>query len=308
MMLLPRIAASVLLLATPAMAEIPRVIADTSVTGSLVQQVMGDLDQVRVLLPQGANPHSYQMRPSDASALQSADILVWTGPALTPWLTHAAGAVAGKATDLRLLEVEGTVLRTYDGAEGRHDDRDHEGEAEDHHHDGIDPHAWLDPDNAVHWLTAIAGALSDQDPEHARTYATNAKAAIADIVDLDAELSAQLAPLAPDHLIVFHDAYGYFTDHYGLMPAIAVSLGDATSPSAARIAEVRATIAKTRATCAFPEQGHDPKLIESLIEGSDIDMGDALAPEGGTLEQNADLYGTILRGMADTLTRCLPQD
>ena len=86
----PEIMLSLGLLAAPAMAEVPSVVADTPVTASLVQQVMGDLGQPVLLLDKGADPHDFQMRPSQARALQNADLLVWVGPELTPWLDRAA--------------------------------------------------------------------------------------------------------------------------------------------------------------------------------------------------------------------------
>ena len=72
-----------LLAAGPVLADPPRVVVDTPVTGSLVSQVMGDGGQVRILLPQGASVHHHQMRPSDAQGLQDAGMLVWTGPPVT---------------------------------------------------------------------------------------------------------------------------------------------------------------------------------------------------------------------------------
>ena len=81
------LAAILSLTAAPALAA-PQVVTDLVPTGALVQEVMGDLAEVRVLLPQGASAHHYQMRPSDAQALQGADVVIWMGPELTPWLSR----------------------------------------------------------------------------------------------------------------------------------------------------------------------------------------------------------------------------
>ncbi|WP_207102222.1 zinc ABC transporter substrate-binding protein [Paracoccus shandongensis] len=282
------------LLATPAWAEPPQVVADTPVTASLVGQVMGDGAPVQVLLPQGASAHHHQMRPSDARGLQDAGLLVWTGPELTPWLDRAAGSLADGVAQLRLLEVPGTHLRSYGEEQGH-----------DHDHGGIDPHAWLDPANARLWLTAIAEVLAAEDPGNAETYARNAAQAGQRIADLDASLKAQLAPHTGASLVVFHDAYGYFTDHYGLRPAIAVSLGDASAPSAARLSAIRDRIGTAGAACAFPEYASDPKLVQTAIEGSGIRMGDALSPEGGTASPGPGLYFDLLSGMAQAIDGCL---
>ncbi|MDP5307960.1 zinc ABC transporter substrate-binding protein [Paracoccus spongiarum] len=300
------IAALIVLIAGPALAQPPRVVADTPITASLVAQVMGDLGAPGLLLPPGSSPHHHQMRPSEAAALQSADLLVWMGPALTPWLERAA-APRGAGRDLQLLDVPDTALRAFGEAEhdAGQDDGDGPEATGDHGHDGIDPHAWLDPANAAIWLRAIAGDLSRRDPGNAATYADNAAAAQARLSALDHEITGRLAPLADRRFVVFHDAYGYFTDHFGLQPAIAVALGDATSPSAARIADVQAQIGASGARCAFPEFGHDKKLIEAAIGGSDVVMGAALDPAGAAIEGGAGLYEATLRGLAETVEACL---
>lgn len=298
------LSALALMAAGPVLAEPPRIVVDTPITASLVGQVAGDLAPVRVLLPQGASAHHHQMRPSDARGLQDAGLLVWTGPELTPWLDRAASSVAEDVPQLQLLDVPGTRLRGYAGDHGHEHSPDH-----DHAHDdgGTDPHAWLDPDNAQLWLDAIAGALGRSDPANAELYARNAVAARQRIADLDAQLRARLAPHGDAAFVVFHDAYGYFTDHYGLRPAIAVSLGDASTPSAARLNGIRDQIAAAGPTCAFPEYGLDPKLVKAVIDGMPVRVGAELTPEGGATEPGPDLYQQMLGDLADTLADCLEE-
>jgi zinc transport system substrate-binding protein len=250
------------------------------------------------------------MRPSDARGLQDAGLLVWTGPDLTPWLERAAGSVGAETPQLRLLEVPGTHLRGYGDDHGDdHDDHAHDDHAHDHDHghdhDGTDPHAWLDPANARLWLEAIAEMLEQTDPGNADLYARNAAAADRRLADLDARIQTELAPYRDDGIVVFHDAYGYFTDHFGLRPAIAVSLGDASTPSAARLSQIRDQIAETGATCAFPEFGGDPKLVQTVIEGTPVRMGNELEPEGGMQEIGPGLYEQTLENMAAVLAGCL---
>lgn len=289
--------------AAPAFAQLPQVVVDTPVTASLVLQVAGDDAPVTVLLPQGASAHHHQMRPSDAGALQEADLLVWSGPELTPWLDRSARTLAGDVAQLRLLEVAGTHLRQYNDADAHHDH-----DAHDHGHDhggATDPHAWLDPDNARTWLAAIAETLATVDPEGRDAYADNARRAADRIAELDTDLRSRLAPHADTSFVVFHDAYGYFTDHFGLPPAIAVSLGDASAPSAARLIEIRERIGETGATCGFPEHASDPALMQTVAEGIGLRMGGELSPEGGALPVGAGLYQSLMTGITDHLAKCL---
>lgn len=288
------------LTAVPAWAQSIQVVADTPVTASLVLQVMDAEGEVRVLLPQGASAHHHQMRPSDAQSLQEADLLVWTGPELTPWLDRAAATLVGDIAQLRLLEVAGTHLRAYDDDQG-HDDQGH-----DDHESATDPHAWLDPDNARVWLAAIAEIMGEADPQKRDIYTANAKAAADRIANLDRDLQSRLAPHADKSFVVFHDAYGYFTDHFGLKPAIPVSLGDASTPSAARLSAIRDRIAESGAVCAFPEYASDPREMGAITEGTGIRMAGELSPEGSGVA-GADLYANLMTGIADTLTTCLSE-
>lgn len=282
----------------PALAEPPRIVADTPVTASLVLQVTGTEGRVHVLLPRGADAHHHQMRPSDAGALQEADLLVWTGPALTPWLDRAAGVLGGDVGQVRLLEVRGTELQHFAS--------DHEDAGGNHGQGGeaVDPHAWLDPDNARLWLDAVAARLGAIDPQRRGTYAANARAASARIGKLDRRLQARLAPHANNSIVVLHDAYGYFTRHFGLMPAIAVSPGDAGTPSVARMRAVRGRIADAGATCAFPEGGNDPREMAAIAREAGLRLGAEVSPEGRG-EADARLYAAVLTGLADSLAECL---
>lgn len=306
-------------LATPAAAQVPRVITDIPPVQALVAQALGDLGQPVLLLDKGADAHSFQLRPSQAAALAEADLVVWIGPEMTPWLDRAVEGLATDVAQLRLLEAEGTHLRSFgeDPAED-HDDHadeaghDHaaepaaeDGHEHDHAHDGVDPHAWLDPANAQLWLGLIAAELARLDPANAATYQANAAQAQAEVAALDARLDAALAPVRDKPFAVFHDAYGYFADHYGLTIAGTVALGDAAPPGAAHLAELQASLGK--ALCIFPETQHDPKMVETLAADTGLRIGGALDPEGAGLEPGPQVYGAILSGMTDTLIACLEQ-
>ncbi|MFZ0099647.1 MAG: zinc ABC transporter substrate-binding protein [Gemmobacter sp.] len=307
------------LAATAATAEVPRVVTDFAPAQGLVAMVMGDLGSPEMLLEQGANAHDFQLRPSQAAALADADLVVWMGPEMSPWLERSLDGLDGGA-DLRLLTVEGTHLQPF-GDNAAHDHADHDEHADhddhgpeavddpeghDHDHDGMDPHAWLDPSNGVHWLDAIAAELGRLDPGNAATYAANAAAGKTRITEADAALAQRLAPLHDRPFVVFHDAYGYFTAHYGLTVAGSVAAGDAASPGAAHLKELQAAAGST-ALCLFPEAGHDPKLLAQMAEATGVKLGGALDPEGVMVAPDAGAYLAVLNGVADTLVACLTE-
>lgn len=306
MNLLPAtLAASLALLPTALLAEVPAVVTDIAVVQALAQTVLGDLGQAAVLLPPGSDAHSYQLRPSQAAALHSADLLFWVGDSLTPWLGRAVAGTGLKGKSVPMLDAPETYRREFAEA-GEHD---HEAEQtpaeEDHDHQGIDPHAWLDPSNAQVWLGLIAAELSAVDPANAAAYAANAEAGRARIAALDSELATQLAPLADRPFVVFHDAFGYFADHYGLTVAGALNLGDASAPGAAHLTELRADLAAGGVVCAFPEAGHDARQLALMLEGTATRSGAALDPTGSMLQPGAGLYEALLRDLAARLVACL---
>ena len=314
------------LLAQAAAADVPKVIADIPPVQSLVAQVMGELAVPGLLIEPGADAHSFQMRPSQMGALAEADLVFWVGHEMTPWLERALDAKSvGKA--IALLDAPGTFVRSY-GAErqaggeshteeGGHDhaeagqdaghvedhDEGHAEADEGHDHSGADPHAWLDPGNALVWLDLIAAELSAADPANAGTYEANRDAAKAEVAAAEADVAASLVPDAPP-IVVGHDAYGYFADHFGLAIAAAIAEGDAADPGAAHLSAVKGAITEQRVRCIFGEAGHDPRQVESLAEGSDARVGGNLDPEGQLLEPGPALYGDLLRTLGRTIGAC----
>lgn len=313
--------------AAPAVAEVPRVVTDIHPVHALVAQVMGDLGTPELLLERGASEHDFQLRPSQAAELAEAGLVVWIGPELTPWLERALDGIGGEAARLALLSVPGTELRDFsaDGSHEGHEGHEHAGEsdpeaghdghghdepaAEDghdgHDHAGTDPHAWLDPVNAKVWLGAIAAELSALDPANAATYAANAAAAQARVDAVDAEVEAVLAPVRGKPVVVYHDAYGYFAEHYGLDIFGSVALGDATAPGAARLEALREGVAGGGTVCLFPEAQHDPALIEQLAEGTGAKLGAALDPNGSLQEPGPGAWEGTLRALAVAVAACV---
>ncbi|MEQ9261303.1 MAG: zinc ABC transporter substrate-binding protein [Roseovarius sp.] len=110
-------ALAAMLTAGAAGADAPRVAVDIAPVHSLVARVMDGVGTPSLVIAPGASPHEYSLRPSEAGALQEADLVFWIGPELTPWLEDAMVTLAGDATAIALMEVEGTLrLPTRDGA------------------------------------------------------------------------------------------------------------------------------------------------------------------------------------------------
>lgn len=319
-------------LATAAAADAPNVTVDIPPVHSLVAVVMEGVGTPELLVQPGASPHSYSLRPSEASALARSDLVFWMGPELEPWLEGAIEALATNATVVELLEADGTTTLEFregvtfeahgHGDEDHHDDHDDHGHDDEHdghedhdeHHDahddhdhdhhGHDPHAWLDPENARVWLDVIAAQLGAADPENAETYNANAAAGREALAALIDEIAAELAPVQDQRFVVFHDAYQYFEARFGMPAAGSISLGDASDPSPARIAEIRDKVAELGVTCVFAEPQFNPGLVRTVFQGTEATSG-ILDPLGADLEPGAGLYAELLRNMSGNLKACL---
>lgn len=297
-----------LLTAAPTLAEVPRVVTDFGPVQSLVSDVMGNVGQPEMLLPPGADPHDFQLRPSQARALADADVVFWVGPELMPEMAETFATLAPQAQVVALLP-KAAVTRHY----GEEAGEEHEAEGEDEAHDddhahgegSPDPHAWLDPLNGIAWASHIARVLGEADPKNAATYAANAALLAEALTALDGELAASLQPVADKPFVTYHDALGYFTDHYGLAAVGAIELGDATTPGAAQLDAVRGILESTGAVCVFPEAGRDPGYIAALTEGLPVKVGDEQDLEFIRIPAGPGQYGAMLKSIAATLVDCL---
>ncbi len=288
------------LVSKPTFADVPLVMTDILPVQSLVAQVMGDLGTPELLLSNGADEHDFQLKPSQMTALSKADLVIWIGPELTPWLDRALNSTED-VPQLALLRANGTKLLPYIDFGHIHSDS----ETPNTEHSDIDPHAWLSPDNAEIWLAAIAGELSRLDPENADQYDANATIARTRLSALDSTLASQLAPIADRGFITFHAAYGYLTEHYNLHTEGSVALGDAATPGASQLQALRDRLSNGDIICAFPEAQHDPKLLSQALEGSGTRLGEALDPVGAFIAPGPLGYETLMKSLTATLVACL---
>jgi zinc transport system substrate-binding protein len=179
---------------------------------NFVEAVGGDLVAVHVLIPPGASPATYDPKPGDLVRVEEADVFFRIG--------HI-GFEQAYLSRIRSLNPDMRVVDTSQGIElryfGEAESHAHEHDGEEHGHlEGVDPHVWLSPPAAKLQVEAIARVLAEMDPEHADTFRANALDYAARLDALHAELAALFAGLEARTILVFHPAWGYFTDAYGL--------------------------------------------------------------------------------------------
>jgi zinc transport system substrate-binding protein len=167
-----------------------------------------------------------------------------------------------------------------------------------------DVHLWLDPDNAKLMTHHIAEVLATEMPERAALFRANAAAAAARLDALSSELEHAVRPLRQLRYVVFHDAYQYFERRYGLSPAGSVTISPELAASAKRLTGLRSRMKALNVACVLAEPQFEPKLIQTVIEGTKARSG-TLDPLGADVQPGADLYFTVMRGLAAGLSSCL---
>ncbi|KAB2732733.1 zinc ABC transporter substrate-binding protein ZnuA [Brucella anthropi] len=307
---------------------------------SIVSAVMQGVGEPKLIVQGAGSEHVYSLKPSDAEAIEHAKVIFWAGPSMETFLdkpidTLGDGAkvvALGEADGLTKLKFrEGGPFEAHDhgheghnhGAEGHdhaHDDKkdaadadkghNHAAEASesghDHHHghSEYDLHFWLDPQNGKVLAADIAKTLGESDPEHAAQYEKNAKDYGEKIDALTKEVASELEPVKDKPFIVFHDAYQYFENRFGVKAAGSITVSPEKAPGAARIKEIHEKIKSLGATCVFSEPQFEPKLVNTVIEGTDARTG-VLDPLGAELKDGPDLYPQLIRNLADSLKDCL---
>lgn len=294
-------------LSSPALADAPKVVADIAPLHSLVAQVMGDIGAPDLLVEPIATPHSYALRASQAASLERADVVFLTSYSLTPWLHGPVTSLARSALVLELMQTEEAVHYDFrEGEDGHAHEHDHGHEGGDVHADDefLDPHGWLDPENAKRWLAHIAQTLAAADPDNGAQYSDNAQAAVREIEQLQADLKDVLAPVTTQPYMVLHDAFQYFDRRFELTFAGAIALGDASAPSPARLTHAREDLVVQGVSCIFTEPQQSDRLVQVVMEGTDVKTG-VLDPIGATLAPGPDQYSQLLQGLADSFAKCL---
>ena len=313
-----------LLGAGAAHAAAPNVVVSIKPIHSLVAAIMQGVGEPGLVVEGAASPHTYALKPSNAAALQAADVVFWVGHGLEAFLEKPLESLGSKATVVELEDAPGLEklpfreggpfeAHVHEGEEGHdhaheaeegHDHAHEEGGHQGQDHGAFDMHLWLDPDNARAIAAEAAKVLAEKDPDNAATYQKNLADLTGKLEALDKEVAGIVAPVKDKPFIVFHDAYQYFEHHYGVKTAGSITVSPETLPGAERLSDIREKVKSLGATCVFAEPQFEPRLVNVVIEGTPAKSG-TLDPEAATLDAGPELYFTLMRGLATSLRDCL---
>lgn len=267
-------------------AEAPKVVVSIKPIHSLVAGVMKGVAMPKLLLESHEDPHHFSLTPSEAKALQNADLVVWVGPQMELTLPKAIKTLVTKGRILTLLDVPQIT---------RH-------ELEPGH---VDPHIWLDPDNAKIVVRESEKILAGLDPEHAGIYQENADRLEKELDILTAQIRQQLEPIKNAQYLVYHDAYQYFEKAFGLSRSIPVVKDTEGNLRASQRKKIQELVQQSNIHCIFGEPYHGEEVVQSLAEQLHLNvsfldplgLNDKSEPEGS--------YMAMMQDIANSLKSCL---
>lgn len=237
-----------------------QVLATNSIIGDVVREIGKEAIELSVLLPPGADPHSFEPSPQDMLEASRARIIFINGVGLEEvFLKRLVEGASPEATIVDLSE--GIELLPYEGGE------------EEHEHE-VDPHVWLDPTNVITWIRHIASALEKADPQNAGFYRQNARNYEEKLLELDVWIKETVKSIPPERrkLVMDHLALGYFARRYGFQQVgvIIPSITTLAEPSARQIAELVDLIQREKVPAIFVSSSVNPKLAEQVAKDAGV--------------------------------------
>jgi zinc transport system substrate-binding protein len=255
-----------------------------------------------VLLPPGASPHNYALRPSDVRRVQEADLLYWIGPDMETFLPRVLSGRSKASVPVESLP--GMHLRHFTATSDHHDDDEDDEHDHDHRPGSVDAHLWLSSANARVIAAKMAADLSEADPANAARYQSNVKAFDARLDALDVTIKQRVAGISGKQYFVFHEAFDYFEEAYGLKHAGVFAVSSEVQPGAQHVAAMRARLTEFGKTCVFSEPPLRPRLADTLSAGLPVKLAE-LDGLGGYTPATAQGYEQLLSTLADDLAGCL---
>ncbi|MDO7925961.1 zinc ABC transporter substrate-binding protein ZnuA [Pseudomonas sp. KFB-139] len=291
----------------PVQAEV-RVLTSIKPLQLIAAAVQDGVGTPEVLLPPGASPHHYALRPSDVRRLNEVELFYWIGPDMESFLPRV---IQGrKLPAVAVQSLPGMHLRHFEADNASHDDHDHDHShgADEHDHDhrpgSLDSHLWLSSFNARVIAAKMATDLGTADPDNAARYKSNAEAFAKRLDALDTRIKSRVSAVAGKPYFVFHEAFDYFEEAYGLKHTGVFSVAAEIQPGAQHVAAMRERLKEVGKTCVFSEPPLRPRLAETLTAGLPVKLAE-LDALGGYTPATAQGYEQVLQKLGDDLAGCL---
>lgn len=267
---------------------------------SLAIQVAKGIVPLKLLLNQPVDPHDYQLKPSDARLIHKAHVIFWIGKPFEEFLIKPMSTLSRTTASYSLYQSPGIKLYSLT----------REAQKTDPHainkinSSSINPHVWLDPNNAKWISRQIAKVLIAKDPDNTQKYRDNLHALETRLKNLEAQIIEKLAPVSQRPFIVIHDAYTYFSKAFKLNMLGALLTNEDQRIGAKTMIAFKNKIRKHNIQCIITEPWGSQGLTDALTEGIETKIG-RIDPLGSALPAGEEQYYKMMMSIADTLVDCL---
>lgn len=289
---------------------IPTAIARPSIVTSLhpmafiAHEIAGDQADIEILVPAGASPHTYSMRPSERLALEQADVFVWIGPEMETFLIRVMRQQPMAAKQIALGEglIEGEHQHSH-----HHDRNDEQSVVEEQPVLDGDPHLWLDPVLTKTMAKRLVNHLS-ADPAFDHDALERQLERFLSELDATIErLQADLAPARELSLFTYHDAFQRFASRFDLNIAGHLTINPERRPGARRLSRLRDHLQDAHKPCVMMEPQFSRDWWNGLVDETNLQVS-VWDPLGQSVEPGPGSYLAFLELLAASVLKCLPEE
>jgi ABC-type Zn uptake system ZnuABC Zn-binding protein ZnuA len=316
--------------------ELPTIVVTTNIVGDIVTETVGDLAEVQVIMPIGADPHDFAPSARDAESMENADLLVANG----------AGFEEGMIDIIEQVESSGTRVFTFadhidllafdddhddhsdddhsdeahadeahadeEHADEEHADEEHADEEHAHEHSGDDPHIWTDPARMISAVEAFGAEFATLDGVDADAIEAQVQAYVDELVALETAMEQTLSTV-PDEsrvLVTNHEVFGYFAERFDfeIVGAVIPSLTTSAEPSTAEVEALVDLIEQEQIPAIFADTSGTTQLAEVIAESAGNEVAvvvlfsESLGESGSGAETYIDMMSSNATLIANALT------
>ena len=292
---------------------------------SLVSSITKGVSSPYLIIRGASSPHTYSLRPSDAKKIRRAKLVFRIDDDLENFLVKTLKTLGKDARIVTLSKTKGLTELKYreledfkyghkghddhKGHKGHDDHKGHKGHDEHkghkgHHHEGTDLHLWLDPKNAIRFVHKIEAELKQADPKNAETYRVNSGELRERLTKLTKTIDSELKSLKRRPFIVFHDAYQYYENRFGLKAAGTIMLNPEVPPSVKQISTIKKRLKALGVACIFQEPQFNQRISKAVARGTRTKIL-SIDPLGAAIEPGPRMYNKLIENITTSFKTCL---
>ena len=271
----------------------------------ITQAVSDGVTNTDILLPDGASPHTYSLKPSDLAKIKTAELIIWVGKDLETFMPTVLKSI-DKDKQIELMDIPTikSLLRTSTNNHDQHETHTHNNDSDHDHHGEYDEHIWLSPKIAKEIAQAVHDKLITIYPDKKDIIDENLNEFTVKLAETEQNIAKKLINVQNNGYFVFHDAYGYFESQFGLKNLGSFTINPAVQPGVQTVYAIKRELKEHQAVCIFREPQFSPAVIEKIVNGTDVRIGE-LNPLGTDITLSKNAYSQFLLRLTQQLLDCL---